>query len=78
MFIATEAKDFLETDRRVYLKKTLKMLEHCINKNNDEAAATCVITAAQELTRIEGAIQYLESLEETKEYPRFNTIFDWE
>lgn len=70
MFIATEAKGFLETDRRVYLKKTLKMLERCINKNNDEAAATCIITAAQKLTRIEEAIEDLESLEETN--------FDWE
>lgn len=70
MSIVTETKSFLETDRRIYLKKTLKMLEYYINKNNDEAAATCVITAAQELTRIEEVIQDLESLEETN--------FDWE
>ena len=70
MSIVTETKSFLEIERKIYLKKTLKMLEHCINKNNDEAAATCIITAARELTRTEEVIEDLESLEETN--------FDWE
>ena len=40
----------------------------------EDMATESVITAAQELCRVDGSMQYLVELSKSNEYPRFGTI----
>lgn len=78
MFDENKAIKLLEEDRRAYLKRLVDFVQVFLNRNMDDAAVTAVMTAAQELQRLDGALQYLEQLKSFKEdeYPRFCTIME--
>ena len=77
MFDEKKALKLLEEDRRDYIKRTIEFAQSFLDRNMDEAAETAIITAGQELERLNGSIQYVEHLAEFKdeEYPRFKPIF---
>ena len=68
-----KALELLIEDRKTYLKKVSDYLKFYLDRNRDEEAQTAIITAGQELQRLDGAIQYLEQFKKN-EYPRFGTI----
>ena len=75
-FNPSKAKDLLEQDRHAYLKKVKEYLDYWLEKEMDDAATQSIITAGQELEKLNGSLLYLEELEEHfDEYPRFRTIF---
>lgn len=78
MFDNKKALKLLEEDRRNYIKRTIDFAQGFLERGLDEAAETTIITAGQELQRLNGSIQYLENLkiDETEEYPRFMSIFE--
>ena len=78
MFNEKLALKLLEEDRRDYIKKAIDMAQGFLERNMDEAAETVLITAGQELQRLNGSIQYLIELTEFdgENYPRFGTMFD--
>ena len=79
MFNEKMALKLLEEDRREYIKKVIEFAQGFLDRNMDEAAETTIITAGDELKRLNGSIQYVEQLSkfnETLSYPRFKRIFD--
>ena len=78
MFNEKLALKLLEEDRRDYIKKAINLAQGFLERNMDEAAETTLITAGQELSRLNGSIQYLNQLTDFngENYPRFGTIFD--
>ena len=78
MFDEKEALKLLKEDRRKYIKRTIEFAQGFLDRNMDDAAETAIITAGQELSRLNGSIQYVERLAEFAEYsyPRFSALFD--
>ena len=75
MFDPKEALKLLVEDRRDYIKKCISFANDFMERDMDEAAMTAIITAGDELKKLDGSIQYVTSLMEYEEYPRFGTIF---
>lgn len=78
MFDEKKALKLLEEDRRKYIMEAIEFARGFLDRNMDEAAATTIITAGNELTRLDGSMLYLEQLQnfKTDEYPRFNRIME--
>ena len=78
MFDEKKALRLLEEDRRNYIKRTIEFAQGFLDRNMDEAAETTLITAGQELQRLNGSMQYVERLADFKDedYPRFCVVIE--
>lgn len=75
MFDAENAKKVLMRDRREYLKRFCKMIQGYVDHGYDDIAVESIVTASNCLARLEGSIQYLDSINAFEGYPRF---MEWE
>ena len=82
-FNPTTAKNILIENRLKYIEQVKAYLEWYLKqegngnfdkKDWEELASEIVITAGQELTRLNGSIQYLSQLEKDNDYPVFERI----
>jgi len=81
----TKAKELLFKDRRTYLERLKDELSYCLSQNEkgnftqkdwEDFAVEALQAGVQEIRRVNGAIQYLEACEHSKDYPRFKSIAD--
>ena len=81
----TKAKEILLKDRRAYLEKLNEWLTYYLSqkakgnftlKDWEDFAVESLQTAAQEIRRVNGAIQYFEECERGEGYPRFRCWTD--
>ena len=84
-FNSSTAKNILLDNRLKYLEHIKYYLEWYLNQQEngtfdkrdwEDLASEVIITAGQELTRVNGSIQYLSQLEKDNGYPVFERIVE--
>lgn len=77
-FDLTEAEMRLIQNRKDYILKFISYVNKCVEDDNFEQASNYITCAADNITAVNGAIDYLHAAMafEKEGYPEFTTIFD--